>query len=159
MKRLLIIPFLLSFHLLQAQTVREFSLKGVDAKNYTYAELKGEKLTIIDFWASWCKPCMKAIPKIDNIYQHNKDKGVNVIGINCDGPRSVSKVAPLVSSLGISYTVLTDINTDVMKDLEVASLPTLLIVDANNKVVYRHEGFSDGDELEIQKKIDFYLKK
>ena len=49
MKRLLIIPLLLTFHLLQAQTVREFTLKAVDAKNYTYTELKGEKLTIIDF--------------------------------------------------------------------------------------------------------------
>ena len=140
-----------------SQSVRDFTLNNVDGEIKTYNELKGEKLTIIDLWASWCKPCLKSMPKIDVIYKEYKEKGVEVIGINTDGPRSISKVKPIAKVLDLSYTNLTDINNAVMKDLEVTSLPTLLIINSKSNVVHRHEGFSSGDEIAIKNKIDELL--
>lgn len=158
MKNIFLLLALFAITATQAQTVRDFTLKTVTNENQSYTQLKGEKLTIIDFWASWCKPCLKGIPKIEQLYKNNKDKGVQVIGLNCDGPRSISKVSPLVRNLKITYPVLTDINNTLMQELEVSALPTLLIIDVNNKIVYRHEGFAKGDEYELQEVIDKLLK-
>jgi thiol-disulfide isomerase/thioredoxin len=141
------------------QQVKNFRLNDLDNTSRSFAELKGEKITIIDFWATWCKPCNKAIPELNKIYDSYKDKGVQIIGINCDGPRSINKVAPLASALKIKYQVLTDIDSEVMKDLNINAFPTLIIINSQGKIVWIHEGFSSGDEKIIIKEIEKNLSK
>lgn len=141
-----------------SQKVRNFELKDIENKSRTYNELKGEKLTLIDFWATWCKPCTKAIPELNKIYELYRHKGVEIIGINVDGPRSVSKVAPVSKALQIKYPVLIDLNSSVKADLNVIVFPTLLIVNAEGKVVWVHEGFVAGDTELIIAEIDKLLK-
>ncbi len=147
-----------SYTSLSAQNVKNFQLKDIENSIRNYNELKGEKLTLIDFWATWCKPCIKAIPELNKIYDSFKTQGVEIIGINCDGPRSVSKVAPFSKSLKIQYPVLVDINSEIKSDLNILALPTLLIVDANDKVVWIHEGFVSGDAEIIKAEIEKLLK-
>ena len=144
---------------LSAQTLRNFVLDDINGSAKSFYNIKGENLTMIDFWTSWCKPCLKAMPELDALYQKYKDQGVELISINTDGPRSISKVRPLVKALDLSSIVLTDINNHVMADMEVYRLPTMLIVNKKNKVVYRHEGFSVGDEKEIEHQIMDLLSK
>lgn len=143
----------------KGQQVRNFVLNDIQNKSRSFNELKGEQLTLIDFWASWCKPCKKAIPELNKIYTANKNRGVNLIGINCDGPRSASKVAPLSHALQINYPVLIDLDAQLMKELNLSAFPSLLIVNSSGKVVWIHEGFLPGDELIIQEKINSYLAK
>jgi len=142
---------------LKAQSVSNFRLKDITNTSRSFEELKGEKLTVIDFWATWCKPCNKAIPELNKIFQTYKDRGVNVIGINCDGPRSVSKVAPLVNSLQIKYSILLDINSEVMNNLSLSAFPTLILVDPRGKIVWIHEGFVEGDSKDIIAQIEKHL--
>jgi thiol-disulfide isomerase/thioredoxin len=141
---------------LQAQTVKNFNLKDTQNTNHSFEELKGEKLTVIDFWATWCKPCLKAIPELNTIYDQFKDKGVAVISINCDGPRSVAKVGPMSKSLKMNYPVLLDIDSTVKTQLNLATFPTLILVDSKGKIVWIHEGFVSGDEKEIIAQIEKY---
>ena len=142
---------------LTAQTVNNFEYKDIENNTRNYNELKGEKLTLIDFWATWCKPCNKAIPELNKIYELYKNKGVEIIGINCDGPRSISKVAPLSKSLQIQYPVLIDINSELKTELNIVGLPTLVIVNSNGKIVWIHEGFVSGDTEIIITEIEKYL--
>jgi thiol-disulfide isomerase/thioredoxin len=159
MKTILIMACaIFSYYSLSAQNVKNFELKDIENNILSYNELKGEKLTLIDFWATWCKPCNKAIPELNKIYGQFKSQGVEIIGINCDGPRSVSKVAPLSKSLQIKYPVLIDINSEIKTELNVLALPTLIIVDANDKVVLIHEGFVSGDTEIIIAEIEKLLK-
>lgn len=144
---------------LSAQQVRNFTLNDLNNKQRSFNELKGEKLTIIDFWATWCKPCNKAIPELNKIYTEYKNKGVNVIGINCDGPRSIAKVAPLSKTLQIEYPVLIDMNIQLMAELNLSAYPTLIIANSSGKIVWIHEGFVPGDELVISAEIDKQLAK
>jgi len=136
----------------------DFELQGIDNNYYTYDELKGEKLTMIDFWATWCKPCIHSIPELVAITSEYKSKGVNTIGINIDSPRNRSKVAPFSSSLKINYPVLLDTEGEVMKDFNVVSVPTLLILDEHAKIVYVHQGYKPGDAEEIRHQLDKLLK-
>jgi len=142
-----------------AQQVRNFVLNDLQNKSRSFIELKGEKLTLIDFWATWCKPCLKAIPELNKLYRNYSNQGVNLIGINCDGPRSIAKVAPMTKTLQIEYPVLLDMNTQLMNELNLSAYPTLLIVDAAGKVVWIHEGYVPGDEAVIEKKIERQLEK
>ncbi|WP_430932946.1 TlpA family protein disulfide reductase [Saccharicrinis sp. 156] len=154
----LLVLFVLFISLnISAQTIRNFSTSTIDNKPVSYSDIKGEYLTVLDFWASWCRPCLKAMPKLQNIYQEYNHKGVAFIGVNTDGPRSFSKVLPLVNSLNITYPNIRDIEGKIKDELEVSSMPTFLIINKEDIVVFRHEGFASGDEEEWRKVIEKLL--
>jgi thiol-disulfide isomerase/thioredoxin len=144
--------------IVSAQQLPEFSIKDIKNSFRTFDDLKGEKLTLFDFWATWCKPCRKAIPELNKIYAEYKNKGIEVVGVNCDGPRSQAKVAPMARSLQIKYPVLLDINSDLMNEMNLANFPTLIAVNNEGEVVYVHEGFALGDEVEIRNAIDDLIR-
>jgi thiol-disulfide isomerase/thioredoxin len=158
MNTVIIAYLFLVLSILNAQTLNNFHLKDVENTTRSYSELKGEKLTIIDFWASWCEPCIKSIPELNKIYELYKSKGAQMIGINCDGPRNVSKVAPLIKSLQIKYPVLMDINAEVMNNLNLSAFPTLILVNGVGKIVWIHEGFVSGDSESIINEIEKNLE-
>lgn len=117
----------------------------------------GEKLTVFDFWASWCKPCLNAIPELIRISEEYTDKGVRFVGINEDGPRNLSKVKPLVEALGIKYAVLHDKDQSFMESLNVSVFPTIIIVDQKGRTKWLHEGFEKGSGDALRKKLNKLL--
>ncbi|NJO92744.1 MAG: TlpA family protein disulfide reductase [Chloroflexia bacterium] len=112
---------------LSAQTAKKYALNNLEGEEIHLSNIWGENLTVLDFWASWCKPCMKAIPELIKLSDEFAERGVNFIGINEDSPRNSSKVKPLAFSLGINYPILLDSDQEMMNDLLVNLLPTLLI--------------------------------
>ncbi|MCG8581294.1 MAG: TlpA family protein disulfide reductase [Bacteroidales bacterium] len=153
-----IVILTLAFNVVKAQSIPDFMLENLDGEWVSYNDLKGDEVTLIDFWASWCKPCMKAMPEIDKIYQEYHNKGLSAIGINTDGPRSISKVRPLSKTLNISYPIVSDINNELLNDLNISVLPTLLLVNKNGEIIYRHEGWTAGDEKELVEQINSILQ-
>ena len=85
------------------------------------------------------------------------DRGVRFIGVSIDGPRNQSKIGPFMQSLGVSYPILRDLNSELMSDLGVTAVPTLLIYDADGEQLYFHEGFRPGDEIMIRQYIEKYV--
>jgi thiol-disulfide isomerase/thioredoxin len=134
-----------------------FRLKNLSNQWQEYDDLKGSKLTVIDFWATWCQPCIRSIPHLDKMASDYADQGVNFIGVSIDGPRNQSKIAPFTRSLGVSYPILRDINSELMLELGVSAVPTLLIYNAEGALVHIHEGFRPGDELSIRENIESFL--
>jgi alkyl hydroperoxide reductase subunit AhpC len=98
-----------------------------------------------------------AIPKLNELYQDFDNQSVQFIGINVDGPRNLSKVKPFVNALNVEYPMLLDTDQDIMQQLNVSALPTLLIADENDKIVYIHEGYQPGDERIIKEEIEMLL--
>jgi thiol-disulfide isomerase/thioredoxin len=96
---------------------------------------------------------MKAIPKLSHLSSKYRSKGVQFIGINGDGPRNMAKVGPLTRALQIDYLVLLDPDLTIFQDLNVSTFPTLLILNENNEIIWRHEGFLEGDERLIEEAI------
>ncbi len=134
-----------------------FELRNLDMEWITYEEVKGETLTIIDFWATWCQPCLRSIPELNDLYLEFRDQGVGFVGISIDGPRNQSKLKPFVNSLGVEYPIARDINSEVMSEMNVYAVPTLLILDQQGELVFIHEGFRPGDDHIIREKIKEYL--
>lgn len=136
----------------------DFTLKDTDNRSVSLSEISGKYLTVIDFWATWCQPCIRSLPKLEELSETYKEHGVGFIGISVDGPRNLSKVKPFARSMGIAYPVLLDPNGELMGELNVTAVPTLLILDSHYRILNMHEGFSAGDEVTIQEEIERYLR-
>lgn len=158
MKIFLSLLLFVSTSVISGPKVHNFKLKNLDNRTVSYEDLKGEKLTVIDFWATWCKPCIKSIPKFVEMNDELESQGVQFIGISVDGPRNLSKVKPFAKSLGVDYPVLLDTDNNVMSRLRVQAVPTLLIVNSEDEVVYFHEGYTPGEEKMIQAEIEKLLQ-
>ncbi len=137
--------------------VFDTELSDINGKSTSLNELKGEKLTVLDFWATWCKPCVRSIPELVKLSDEFHEKGVRFIGVNEDSPRNFSKVKPFATSLGITYPVLLDTDQELLTDLLIDSFPTLVILGSKGKVLFTHVGYSDGDENIIKEKIEKLL--
>ena len=135
------------------QIVHDFKLKDVGNQWRHYSELKGEKLTVIDFWATWCSPCTKALPKLNELYHKYQDKGIRFIGLNIDSPKNNAKIKPFVKAHKITYPVLKDPNSQLASRLNITSVPTLLIINSKNEIVYRHQGYRTGDEKIVEDEL------
>ena len=134
-------------------SIPDFKLKDLNNKWQKFENVSGEQLTVIDFWATWCGPCARALPKLNMLYNLYREKGVAFIGLNVDSPRNTAKVKPFARSKKIAYPVLLDPNSELSARLNVASIPTLLIVNSEKEIVYRHTGYRPGDEKIIEAEI------
>ncbi len=137
-----------------AQFVYDFQLETTQGNTVSYNDIKGQNVTVIDFWATWCKPCVNSIPKLVELSNSYDPEIVSFIGISIDSPRNLSKVKPFTETVGITYPVLLDTDQHLMKDLNVTVIPTLIIANSYGDIVHIHEGFAPGDEVLLKEEID-----
>ncbi len=137
--------------------ISDFRLNDLDNKSVRYSEIKGKKVTVIDFWATWCKPCLRSIPKLVQLREKYQAQGVQFLGINVDGVRNLNKVKPMAHALEINYPVLIDLNNQVMSDLKINAMPTILVVNEKDEIVARHQGYRPGDEKVLEEEIQKLL--
>ncbi len=152
-----ILVALSSLSYLSGQTAFQTELSDLDGNSVYIDAIKGEKLTVLDFWATWCGPCIVSIPELVKLSDKFQKKGVRFIGINADSPRNRSKVKPFSSSMGITYPVLLDSDQQLLSDFFINGFPTLLILDGKGKVLFTHVGFIQGDEKIIEDAINNLL--
>ena len=162
MKRLLLLlaaAFCLSQGDLLAQ-LPTFSLKtmnGTEVRTDTLAN--GGKPFIIDFFATWCKPCNRELDAIAELYEDwQEETGVKIFAVSIDQAQNINKVKPLVVSHDWDYEVLLDPNSDFLRALGGQMIPYTLIVDGQGKIVYKHSGYTDGAETELIAKVRALLK-
>jgi thiol-disulfide isomerase/thioredoxin len=162
MKKLFIlITVLLINHLCIAQStatktdVGHASVKTLEGKEFNTASISNDgKPFIIDFWATWCKPCVAELDAINEEYsQWKEETGVKVFAVSIDDSRSMSRVAPYVAGKGWDYTILLDPNGDFKRAMNVNSVPHTFLFDGNGKLVAQHNNYSAGDEDNLFEEI------
>ena len=77
----------------------DFELSGIDSKLYHLSDFKGQ-VVVLNFWATWCAPCVLEMPSLERLHQSLKDKGLRVIAINMDAPGADAEVKKFSSSYG-----------------------------------------------------------
>ena len=113
------------------------------------------KPVIISFFATWCKPCMRELNAIEDLYSDWQDEtGVEMYIVSIDQAQDAQKVMPLVDGNGWEYHVLLDPNGTLKRAMNVQNVPHLFVLNSKGEIVYNHAGYMDGEELEIRK----YLK-
>ena len=131
------------------------TLKTMDGKTVRTDTLSNNgKPFIIDFFATWCKPCNRELKAIQEVYEEwQEETGVKLIAVSIDQAQNINKVKPLVDSYGWEYEVLLDPNSDFKRALGVQMIPFVLIVDGKGNIVYKHNGYTDGAEEELIEKV------
>ena len=131
------------------------TLKSIDGQEVKINELSNDgKPFIIDLFATWCKPCLRELDAIADVYDEwQKETGVKVIAVSTDQAQNIHKVKPLVSNRGWEYEVLLDPNEDLKRALGAQIIPFTMIVDGKGNVVYKHTGYAEGAEEELINKV------
>jgi peroxiredoxin len=136
------------------------TLKTMDGKTVNTDTLKNDrKPFIIDFFATWCKPCNRELDAISEVYDEWKeDTGVKIFAVSIDQGQNINKVKPLVSNHGWEYDILLDPNGDFKRALGIQTIPFVLICDGKGNIVYKHNGYTDGAEEELIEKVRELIK-
>lgn len=144
---------------LSAQEVKSdipsVKVKTLDGKAFNTSDIANDgKPIIIDFWATWCKPCVAELNAISENYDDWQEKtGVKLIAVAIDDSRSSSSVAPLVNGKGWDYEVYLDENGDLKRAMNVNNVPHLFILNGNGKIVSQHNTYAPGDEDKVYSEL------
>ena len=145
---------------LEGQAAIPFTLPDINGVPVDIREAIGKKVILFDFWAITCIPCLKEIPKIQELYQKYGDKGLQCYSVNTDffKPEKIREFA--TTKLGsVKYPILVDSKREVTKNYKVFALPVTVIIDLEGKIRMYHTNYLDGDEKRFEKIITGLLPK
>ncbi len=116
------------------------------------------KVVLLDFWATFCKPCKGSFPKLQALHEKYKDSGLVIVGVaEDDEPKAL--VPAFLKETGAKFMILVDPEqTAANPPFKVSAMPTELIIDRKGIVRHRHEGLREGEIDEIVKQIEELLK-
>ncbi|MCM3665340.1 thiol-disulfide oxidoreductase ResA [Mesobacillus subterraneus] len=115
----------------------DFVLVDMEGNKHRLSEYKGQGV-FVNFWATWCKPCEREMPYIENQYQQFKDQGVQVLAI--DSSESELVVNKFVERKGLNFPVLIDKDGQVQAAYGINPLPITFLIDKEGNVVKSHTG-------------------
>jgi thiol-disulfide isomerase/thioredoxin len=123
----------------EGMTIKDFTQPGLDGTPVSLlGEVSKSKITVIDFWASWCGPCRQEMPFMVELYGKYKDKGLNIIGISLDEDSDAWKAA--TQQLNIPWVQMSDLKgweNVIAKHFCVTSIPHTIVVDQQGKILKR----------------------
>jgi peroxiredoxin len=143
-------------------------LLGKQAPDFTLYDLEGKevklsstagKLVVLDFWATWCGPCIQAMPDMQKLYKKFGSKNVVVLGINTDQGGPKDRVAQIVRKNGVTFPTLLDGAGTVAGQYGVDKLPTVILLDKAGKVARFHLGGGPGKRQILSSEINDLLAK
>ena len=117
----------------------EIQLKTLDGKTFKLADHNG-KVVILDFWASWCGPCLQVMPQIDKVAQEFADQGVELFGINLE--ETPEKIKKAQERLKLSTTILFDRDGRIAERYGATSIPQTVIIKRDGTVARLFVGSS-----------------
>lgn len=109
------------------------------------ADLHGQ-VVLLDFWATWCNPCLRAMPALERIHQRHRDQGLAVLSINLD---DAAKARAVLDSLGSTLPLFADDGTAADR-YRVSTIPHLVLIDRLGMIRYVHRGLTGESALEAQ---------
>ncbi len=109
------------------------------------------KVVYIDFWASWCGPCVKSFPWMNKIQQQYKEQGFTVISINLDTDKT--KASQFLQDNTPSFAVIYDGKGTIAKHFSIKGMPTSMLINRDGEIKYRHSGFYTGKINEYEDEI------
>lgn len=139
----------------QKSTAPDFELAKVAGGTLKSSDLKG-KITIVDFWATWCEPCIEEIPKYNELHEKYDGKGVQMLGITVEsGP--LKDIKPKVEDFQMKYTVVVGDDKVIEGFGGLIGFPTTFIVDKDWKVYKKYLGMTRNKRDMIEKDIEKLL--
>ncbi|KAB2835653.1 MAG: TlpA family protein disulfide reductase [Caedimonadaceae bacterium] len=137
------------------ERIPDISLPKIGSSgSFSLSSLQG-KVTLVDFWGSWCIPCRASFPIYDQLRNQYQGKGFEVVGINEDD--QVSSAQDFLNTYVVSFTILHDEKKEAASVFKPNNMPTSFLVDRQGKVVKVYSGFRESDVPALKQDIENLL--
>lgn len=140
----------------------DFQLADAQGQPVSFGGINGH-FVLIDFWTTWCGPCLRAMPHLVSLQRRYGPQGLQVVGIACEqgsGDERIARVLQIGDQLGINYPLLLDEGGDkfmVRDKFGVGVYPTLILLDKSGNVLWRSEGPDQADMQQLEKLLKTQL--
>ncbi len=142
----------------QGAQAANFTARDINGKTVQLSDYLGKQVILLDFWSTFCEPCLAEFPHLERLYQAQKAKGFVVLAISMDGPETIANVPAFAKRNNLSFPVVLD------EDSHVASIfnpkksaPLSVLIDKAGRVVKVREGYNPGDEELVAKDVAMAL--
>lgn len=119
---------------------------GPSHQAFRIADHLGQRPIVILFWATWCQPCQQELPFYQSQYNRYRSQGLQVVAVSMDSQATVMRAGPTARRLGVSFDVVTDVDTRITSQLNPRrAAPFSVWIDRSGRIVRESEGFSPSE--------------
>jgi len=137
-----------------AQEMGDFTLETLDGEFFTLSDHLGEKVILLTFFTTYCKPCMKEHPHLQRFWKKYGDEGLLVFAINSDEPGGIGEVRSWVRRYRLTFPVLLDGDFAITRQYDPdESFPLTMLIGRDKVIRHIYQGYNPGDERELEKDI------
>ena len=122
-----------------------------DNKSINLAKLKG-KVVYLDFWASWCDPCRKSFPWMNDMHSRYDSKEFTIIAVNLDSSKQDAK--EFLQKVPANFQIAYDPDGTVANKYNLKAMPSSYLIDKKGQLVLAHKGYRESDSTEIETRIN-----
>lgn len=132
----------------------DFELDTTTGESVRLGDLVGKHVILLDFWATYCDPCLAAMPHLQETYEKYREQGLVVLGISIDGPESIANVRGTVARLGVRFPILLDDESRVVALYNPrTSAPFSVLIGRDGRILAQQEGFTTGNAAVMESEI------
>ncbi len=128
-----------------------FGVTDLEGNDFSSETLAG-RVVLLDFWATWCPPCVADFPRLSDLHERLEDRGLTVVSVSIDeGKNTAKKVARMVRKRKATHPVYVDAGaSSAWSAYRVAVVPTQFLIDTNGQIVAQWSGVVDLDQVETE---------
>lgn len=137
------------------EVIPDLDFRTLEGKAIKLSELKS-KIVVINFWATWCAPCVRELPSLQQLANEYSSQGLTVVGVNMDEDPNVV-LAPFLAKHEVKFRSFIDPKGELADRFGISGLPLTLVVDGNRKLLYDHLGDEEWFAPEYRKQFELWL--
>ncbi len=122
------------------------TLRALDGARLDLKEQLAQGPVLLDFWATWCRPCERSLPATQRLHERYREQGLRVIGVSVDGPRNWARVRPFAGRLGLTFPLVIDEDGSLARRFRAGGVPTTVLIASDGRVVRAHTGWVPGED-------------
>ena len=128
---------------LEAKPVPQIVLPNIENNKVDFSIWRG-RLVLINFWATWCSPCLTEMPALNRLHEHYRDRGFVVVAINTDSHEK-KRIKTIIRKLKLNFPILLDVEGEISEQLKVSGMPASYLVNGDGQLLAYIEGSRDWD--------------
>jgi len=131
-----------------------FTIDLIDSETFRLEEHLGKDVVVIDFWATYCTPCMSVMHHLEGLHKRFGDKGLVILAVAMDPPESAGQIVPFIKTRGFSFRVAHDVNSLITQLYnKKSSAPYQVLIGRDGKVLKVRDAYHPGDEQGMEADI------